>query len=67
LYAKKALNSLEGGDVLKLLATDPNTAQDFTLFCQQTGHELLGVETLEPGQYPHDFVIWLRKVKREKV
>ena len=64
LYAKKALNSLDGGEVLKLLATDPNTAQDFTLFCQQTGHELLAVETLDPSDYPHDFVIWLRKMKK---
>ena len=41
LRAKKALNDLNGGEVLKILSTDPGSVKDFDAFAQQTGNELL--------------------------
>lgn len=41
LRAKKALNSLTDGQVLKIVATDPGSVKDFEAFASQTGNELL--------------------------
>jgi len=41
LRAKKALNELQTGQVLKILATDPGSVKDFQAFSKQTGNELL--------------------------
>jgi tRNA 2-thiouridine synthesizing protein A len=41
LRAKKALNELSGGQVLRILATDPGSVKDFEAFAKQTGNELL--------------------------
>lgn len=41
LRAKKALNALQGGQVLKIIATDPGSVKDFEAFANQTGNELL--------------------------
>ncbi|KAA3631166.1 MAG: sulfurtransferase TusA family protein [Proteobacteria bacterium] len=41
LRAKKALNALQGGQVLKIIATDPGSVKDFEAFASQTGNELL--------------------------
>jgi tRNA 2-thiouridine synthesizing protein A len=41
LRAKKALNDLKSGEVLKVLATDPGSVKDFQAFSRQTGNELL--------------------------
>jgi len=41
LRAKKALNELNDGQVLRILATDPGSVKDFEAFAQQTGNELL--------------------------
>lgn len=41
LRAKKALNDLTGGQVLRIMATDPGSVKDFQAFAQQTGNELL--------------------------
>lgn len=44
LRCKKGIAELEGGQVLKILATDPGAVKDFQAFCRQTGHELLSQE-----------------------
>ena len=44
LRAKKAINDLGPGQVLKVVATDPGSVKDFEAFCKQTGHELLASE-----------------------
>lgn len=44
LRVKKALSELSGGQVLKVLATDPGSVKDFQAFSKQTGHELLSQE-----------------------
>ena len=41
LRAKKVLNGLSGGQVLKIIATDPGSVKDFEAFAKQTGNELL--------------------------
>ena len=41
LRAKKAINALESGQTLKIIATDPGSVKDFEAFCKQTGNELL--------------------------
>lgn len=56
LRAKKALNGLTAGKVLKVMATDPGAAKDFAAFAKQTGDELLS-SIEESGEY----VFFLRK------
>ncbi len=41
LRAKKSINSLETGQVLRIIATDPGSVKDFEAFCKQTGNELM--------------------------
>ena len=41
LRAKKALNEITAGQILKVLATDPGAVKDFQAFAKQTGNELL--------------------------
>ncbi len=47
LKAKKEINKLGSGEVLKIIATDPGSVKDFEAFTKQTGHELL--ESSESG------------------
>jgi len=44
LRAKKSLATMQGGQVLQVLATDAKSPADFTEFCRQTGNELLASE-----------------------
>ena len=41
LRAKKALNGMETGKVLRIIATDPGSVKDFEAFAKQTGNELM--------------------------
>lgn len=41
LKTKKALQGMQLGQVLEILATDPGSVADFQAFCRQTGNELL--------------------------
>jgi len=45
LRARKAMQTLTSGALLRVLATDPGTVKDFRAFCQAAGHELLQSET----------------------
>jgi tRNA 2-thiouridine synthesizing protein A len=56
LKAKKALATLQSGDVLRVLSTDPGSVRDFQAFARQTGNEL--VEQTSVGG---DFVHLLRR------
>jgi tRNA 2-thiouridine synthesizing protein A len=47
LKAKKAINKIDSGEVLRIIATDPGSVKDFEAFTKQTGHDL--VETSETG------------------
>ncbi len=44
LRAKKTLNGMQSGQVVKILATDPGSVKDFEAFSNQTGHQLLSFE-----------------------
>lgn len=50
LKAKKALNEIGPGALLRVLATDPGSVRDFEVFARQSGHALLESATTE-GTY----------------
>ncbi len=56
LRAKKSLNGLGGGQVLRILATDPGSVKDFEAFCQQTGNALIST-----GQNDGAYEFFIRK------
>lgn len=56
LRAKKALNDLTTGQILKIAATDPGSVKDFKAFSKQSGHELLSFAETEG-----EFTFFLRK------
>ncbi len=56
LRAKKALNDLSSGQVLRIIATDPGSVKDFDAFAQQTGNQLL-----ESTEADGEFQFLLRK------
>ena len=47
LRAKKSLASMDTGQVLHIIATDPGSVKDFEAFSKQTGNDLL--ESKEDG------------------
>ena len=56
LRAKKALNDLDGGQTLAIVATDPGSVKDFQAFAKQTGNELL-----ESGEANGEFTFLIKK------
>ena len=54
LRANKAIKPLPAGAVLEIHATDPGTVEDFKVYCETTGHEL--VESRQQGGV-YSFVI----------
>jgi len=52
LKARKKLLSMQAGEVLHVIATDPMAAIDLPHFCAEQGYELLKREALE---------FWIRK------
>ena len=47
LRAKKTLNTMIGGQILKIMATYPGSVKDFEAFAKQTGNELLDSSELD--------------------
>jgi tRNA 2-thiouridine synthesizing protein A len=41
LRTKKALNDMQSGQLIQILATDPASVRDFQAFARQTGNELV--------------------------
>lgn len=41
LKAKRALNTMQAGQRLRVLATDQGSVRDFQVFAEQSGHRLL--------------------------
>ena len=41
LQAKKSIDKLKSGEVLRVTATDPGSVKDFEAFCKQTGNTLI--------------------------
>jgi len=53
---KKALNALNAGQTLRILATDTGAIKDFQAFAKQTGNELI-----ESSETNGEFTFILRK------
>jgi tRNA 2-thiouridine synthesizing protein A len=45
LRARKAMQRLASGALLRVLATDPGTIKDFEAFCRASGHQLVESRT----------------------
>ncbi len=56
LKAKKALNDMQTGQLLRVVATDPGSLRDFQAFSRQTGNALVDQQTQGA-----DFIHVLRK------
>ena len=56
LRSKKSLAQMQGGQVLKVVATDKKSPGDFAEFCRQTGNELLSSEV-----HGDEFVFLIRR------
>lgn len=56
LKAKKSLNDMQSGQVLKIVATDPGSVKDFQAFSKQTGNELLS-----QAEANKEFIVFLRR------
>lgn len=50
LKAKQALNGMQVGEDLLLLATDPGSRRDLRAFAEQSGHQLLE-SSEQDGEY----------------
>jgi len=46
LKAKKSLNEMTSGQLLKVVSTDPGSIRDFQAFARQTGNELMEQQTV---------------------
>ena len=44
IKAKKEINTMNAGQILKIISTDPGAVKDFESFANQTGNELLNTE-----------------------
>lgn len=56
LEAKKAIGTIESGDVMEILSADEGTKVDIPKWCNKQGHEYLG--TMEENGY---FKIYMKK------
>ena len=46
LKAKKALNGMQSGQMLRVFATDAGSVRDFQAFAKQTGNELVDQQSV---------------------
>ena len=56
LKAKKALNEMHSGELLRVVATDAGSVRDFQAFARQTGNQLL-----QQSEQNGEFVFLLRR------
>ena len=56
LRCKRSLSKMMSGQVLRIVATDKEAPKDFTVFCRQTGNELLSMSEADGEHY-----IYLRR------
>ena len=56
LRARKALNDMASGQVLRILATDPGSVKDFEAFARQTGNAIVSQSAAGT-----EFTFFLRK------
>ncbi|MCR4410423.1 MAG: sulfurtransferase TusA family protein [Candidatus Aminicenantes bacterium] len=58
IKTKKAIDGMQVGQVLKMIATDPGSIPDVQAWVSKTGHELLKHET-----EGNRFIFYIRKTK----
>jgi tRNA 2-thiouridine synthesizing protein A len=58
LKTKKAVDSLQLGQILKMIATDPGATSDMDAWTKKTGHELVASEQ-EGGK----FIFYIKRTK----
>ncbi len=58
LKTKKAIDGLQIGQVLKMIATDPGSTSDMDAWTKKTGHELIGSE-----REGDKFIFYIKKSK----
>jgi tRNA 2-thiouridine synthesizing protein A len=58
IKTKKAVDGLQIGQVLKMIATDPGSVSDIDAWTQKTGHELVGSE-----QSGESFIFYIKRAK----
>jgi tRNA 2-thiouridine synthesizing protein A len=58
LKTKKAIDGLQLGQVLKMIATDPGSTSDMEAWTKKTGHELVGAE-----QEGAKFIFYIKRTK----
>lgn len=56
LKAKKSLNEMQSGQLLKVVSTDAGSVRDFQAFARQTGNDLVEQQTVGA-----DFIHVLRR------
>ena len=56
IRARKTIDSMEGGQLLRIVATDPGSVKDFEAFCQQTKNELV-----ESNEADGEYLFLIRK------
>lgn len=44
IKTKKAIEQINSGEVLKIIATDPNTMNDIPAWVKNSGHQLISIE-----------------------
>lgn len=53
LRARKAIAPLPAGALIRVLATDPDSLQDFRSWCESSGHRLLDQSQGDDGLLVH--------------
>jgi tRNA 2-thiouridine synthesizing protein A len=56
LKAKKSLNDMQSGELLRVVSTDAGSVRDFQAFARQTGNDLVEQQTIGT-----DFIHVLRR------
>ncbi len=55
LKTKLALQRMEDGEILHVMATDPHAVVDFKAYCARTGHEI--VHLIETGEVMEFYIL----------
>jgi tRNA 2-thiouridine synthesizing protein A len=58
IKTRKAIDGMQIGQVLKMIATDPGSTADMEAWTKKTGHELLNAERAD-GK----FIFYIKKAK----
>jgi tRNA 2-thiouridine synthesizing protein A len=56
IRAKRGLSSVEPGELVEIMATDPGSVADFAAWTKSTGHELVATR-----QTDDLFLFWIRR------